>query len=281
MRKPKIKLRNKWSRRHAKKAIPLFASFFLAHSPVPAGNTTHKQNATVVAPNTESLKFIQFELEIYDLYEQMGLEQAGLSLEVFNQAMVGYLNLLNDGNLSNTKILTIADFDQSSTEKRFWVLDLDAKKILHQSLVAHGKNSGSEMAEQFSNVPQSEMSSVGFYVTQDTYQGRHGLSLKLAGMDDEFNKNAYDRNIVVHGAEYVSEDFIKQHGRLGRSQGCPALPMENHKEIIADIQGGSCLFLHASNAKYTSNLLDTEVAMNTFFTKALPVYAYNQMVVQQ
>ena len=275
MKKSRIRLRNKWGRRQAKKAIPLFASFFLAHSPVPAGNTTHKQNATVVAPNVEALKFIQFELEIYDLYEQIGLQEAGLSLEVFNQAMVGYLNLLEKGDLANPGVLTIADFDQSSVEKRFWVLDLEAKKILHQSLVAHGKNSGLEMAEQFSNVVQSEKSSLGFYVTKDTYQGKHGLSLKLEGMDEEFNKNAYDRNIVVHGAEYVSESFVKQHGRLGRSQGCPALPMENHQEIIDAIKGGSCLYLHASKADYKSNLLDTEVAMNTFYTKAQPAYAYN------
>lgn len=275
MKKSSIRSKNKWGQRQAKKAIPLFASFFLAHTPVPAGNNTHKQNALMVAPNMEALKFIQFELEIYDLYEHLGLQQAGLSLEVFNQAMVGYLNLLQAGELANPGILTIADFDQSSVEKRFWVLDLEAKKILHQSLVAHGKNSGWEMADQFSNVVQSEQSSLGFYVTKDTYQGKHGLSLKLAGMDEEFNQNAYDRNIVVHGADYVSDAFVKQHGRLGRSQGCPALPMENHAEIIKAIKGGSCLYLHASNAAYESKLLDTKVAMNAFFTKALPVYAYN------
>ncbi|KAA5549418.1 murein L,D-transpeptidase catalytic domain family protein [Adhaeribacter rhizoryzae] len=275
MKNSKIRLRAKWGRRHAKKAIPLFASFFLAHSPVPAGSTTHKQNAAVVAPSTVALKFIQFELEVYDLYEQIGLQQAGLSLEVFNQAMVGYLNLLHAGELTNTRTLTIADFDKSSSEERFWVIDLENKTILHQSLVAHGKNSGENMAEDFSNVIQSEKSSLGFFVTQNTYQGRHGLSLKLAGMDEEFNKNAYDRNIVVHGAEYVSEDFVKQHGRLGRSQGCPALPMKNHKEIIQDIKDGSVLYLHASNADYKSKLLDTEIAMNAFFKEAIPVYAYN------
>ncbi|WP_146894453.1 murein L,D-transpeptidase catalytic domain family protein [Adhaeribacter aerolatus] len=275
MKKGKVRLRKKWSGRQVKKAIPLFASFFLAHSPLPAGSTMQKQGATVVAPNSEALKFIQFELEVYDLYEQIGLEQAGLSLEVFNQALVGYLNLLHAGLVQNNRTLTIADFDKSSSEKRFWVIDIQNKVILHQSLVAHGKNSGWDVAEEFSNVIQSEKSSLGFFVTQNTYQGRHGLSLKLVGMDEDYNKNAYDRNIVVHGAEYVSEDFVKQHGRLGRSQGCPALPMKNHKEIIQDIKDGSVLYLHASKADYNSKLLDTEVAMNTFFKQPVPAYAYN------
>lgn len=275
MKKSKIKLRAKWSHKHAKKAIPLFASFFMAHFPVPAGSGGEKHAATVTAPSTEALKFIQFELEVYDLYEQIGLEQAGLSLEVFNQALVGYLNLLNAGQLQNTRTLTIADFDKSSVEKRFWVIDLEAKKILHHSLVAHGKNSGGVKAEHFSNEIKSNKSSVGFFVSQNTYHGKHGLSLKLAGMDEGYNKNAYDRNIVVHGAEYVSEDFIKRHGRLGRSQGCPVLPMDNYEDVIGDIKEGSVLYLHASQAAYKSSLLNSQVAMHAFFKQALPAYAYN------
>jgi len=271
MKKLKSKLRNKFNRRQARKAIPLFASFFLAQFPVPAGNNAIKSGVATFSATPGTLKFIQFELEMYNLYEEAGLAEAGLSLEVFNKAMVGYLNLQQAGKLSDKKILTIADFDKPSTEKRLWVIDLEAKEILHHSLVAHGKNSGLERAEKFSNVPESEMSSLGFYVTQDTYQGRHGLSLKLAGMDAAYNQNAFDRNVVVHGAEYVSEDFIKQHGRLGRSQGCPALPMNNYAEIISEIKSGSCLYLHASNTDYNSEFLNTEVAMNAFYDNALPI----------
>lgn len=271
MKKLKLKLRSKWSRKHARKAIPLFASFFLGQFPLPAGNMVDRNHKATFSPSAEALKFVQFELEVYNLYEEIGLEKAGLNLEVFNKAMVGYLNLVHAGDITNKGILTIADFDKHSSEKRLWVIDVNARKIMHHSLVAHGKNSGFEMAEKFSNVPESEMSSLGFYVTQDTYIGKHGVSLKLSGMDEEYNKNAYDRHVVVHGADYVSEDFVKQHGRLGRSQGCPALPMKNHREIIEDIKGGSVLYLHASNADYDSRFLDTKVAMNTYFSQDVSV----------
>ena len=266
MKKIKSNMRSKWSRRHARKAIPLFASFFLAQFPLPAGNIATKPHKAIVAPTAEALKFVQFELEMYNLYEEIGLEKAGLNLEVFNKAMVGYLNLVHAGEIKNKNVLTIADFDKHSSQKRLWVIDLSARKILHQSLVAHGKNSGWDMAESFSNVLGSEMSSVGFYLTKDTYTGKHGLSLKLAGLDEGYNKNAYDRNVVVHGADYVSEDFVKQHGRLGRSQGCPALPMGTHREVIKDIKDGSLLYLHSSAANYESDFLDTEVAMNSYFS---------------
>jgi hypothetical protein len=179
--------------------------------------------------------------------------------------MVGYLNLKHEGALSDKSILTIADFDQPSSQKRLWVIDIAEKKLLFQSLVAHGKNSGNAMAETFSNIPKSEMSSLGFYVTQDTYTGKHGLSLKLEGMDKNFNSNAAERCVVVHGADYVSEEFIRQNGRLGRSQGCPALPMENHEAIIDTIKDKTVLYLHAADAGFYSSLLDTQVAMETYY----------------
>ena len=265
MKKYKFNVSKKWGRSKARRAIPLFASFFLAQFPLPAGNMAGSQTASVFSPTSETLKFINFELDLYKLYEDAGLQAAGLNLEVFNKAMVGYLNLLHQGKLSDKKILAIADFDKPSAEKRLWVLDLENRKLLHHSLVAHGKNSGLEKAETFSNVPQSEMSSLGFFVTQGTYQGKHGLSLKLEGMDKNYNTNAAVRNVVVHGADYVSEDFVKQHGRLGRSQGCPALPMDTHEEIISTIQDRTVLYLHASDAGYYSEYLDNNVAMETYF----------------
>lgn len=265
MKKYNFKLKNNWSRRKARKAIPLFASFFLAQFMLPAGNIPHNSKMTTVSPTPEALRFINFELDIYNLYEEFGLQEAGLDLEVFNKAIVGYLNLSQQGKLSEKKLLTIANFDKPSSEKRLWVLDLGAKKILYNSLVAHGKNSGIEKAENFSNTAESNMSSLGFYVTHDTYIGKHGLSLKLEGMDAESNTNAADRNVVVHGADYVSEDFIKQNGRLGRSQGCPALPMDTHQEIIEAIKDNTVLYLHASKAGYNSEYLDTTIAMESFY----------------
>lgn len=267
MGKYKIKLNKKWTRHQVRKAIPLFASFFLAQFPLPAGNIKENPKMAVITPTSEALKFVNFELKVLSLYEDAGLQEAGLSLEVFNKAMVGYLNLYNKGALSNKKLLTIADFDKSSAEKRLWVIDLSARKLVHNSLVAHGKNSGLEKAENFSNVSKSEMSSLGFYVTHGTYQGKHGLSLKIEGMDAGYNTNAADRHVVVHGADYVSEEFVKQNGRLGRSQGCPALPMETHAEIIDLIKNETCLYLNASDLDYRSDYLDAELAMNTFYEK--------------
>ena len=265
MKKYRFNVNSRWGKGKARKAIPLFASFFLAHFALPAGNLTDKQHASVLTVNPEALRFVNFELDMLRFYEDAGLEAAGLSLEVFNKAMVGYLNLKKAGLLSSKHILTVADFDQPSTQKRFWVIDIDARKLLFNSLVAHGKNSGNDLAEAFSNVPESEMSSLGFYVTQGTYTGKHGLSLKIEGMDKNFNSNASKRCVVVHGADYVSEDFIRQHGRLGRSQGCPALPMENYAEIIDTIKDKTVLYLHAAGAGFYSNHLDTKSAMEAYY----------------
>ena len=265
MKRYRFNVNKSWGRAKARKAIPLFASFFLAHFALPAGNLGEKQNMSVHAVNPETLRFLNFELDMLKIYEDAGLAAAGLNLEVFNKAMVGYLNLKQQGVLSGKKIITIADFDQPSAQKRLWVIDIEGRKLLFHSLVAHGKNSGNAMAEEFSNTPFSEMSSLGFYVTQSTYTGKHGLSLKLEGMDKNFNTNAAKRCVVVHGADYVSEDFIKQNGRLGRSQGCPALPMDSHEAIIDTIKDQTVLYLHSADAGYYSSLLDTKVAMETYY----------------
>lgn len=165
------------------------------------------------------------------------------SLEVFSLALRGYTNL-KKSNAFSKNILTIADFSRPSTEKRLWVIDMEEKKVLFHELVAHGRNSGDNYAGTFSNTPNSYMSSIGFYVTGETYSGKHGLSLYLDGMDQQFNNNARNRAIVIHGAEYVSSEFIKQHGRLGRSFGCPALSLDCYQRVIELISKGSCLFIY-------------------------------------
>lgn len=155
----------------------------------------------------------------------------------------------------------MVDFTKSSTQKRLWVVDIEKKELLHNTYVAHGRNSGEEFAENFSNDTKSYMSSIGFYVTQETYKGKHGLSLKLDGLDEGFNTNALDRCIVIHGAEYASPDVIAKAGRLGRSLGCPALPMEEHEDIINTVMGKTAMYIHAANDSYTSHYLDHATAM--------------------
>jgi hypothetical protein len=132
----------------------------------------------------------------------------------------------------------------SSNVKRLWVIDLASKTILFQSLVAHGRNTGEEFADNFSNAANSLKSSLGLYTTEEVYHGKHGLSLRLDGLEKGINDNARDRGVVMHAADYVSSSFVKNNKRLGRSQGCPAVPVAISKGIINTIKDKSCLFIY-------------------------------------
>jgi hypothetical protein len=180
------------------------------------------------------------------LYKQIDFgESQPLSYEVFNKALHGYFNLHNAGKLGHGKeIISVCDFQLPSTEKRLWIIDLLNKKVLFNTLVAHGQGSGENFAFAFSNNFDSHQTSVGFYVTGDTYDGDHGTSLCLHGMDADYNDAAFDRGIVVHGASYVSEKFINNNNHLGRSWGCPAVPSELSLPIINTIKDSTCLFIY-------------------------------------
>ncbi|TCC92061.1 murein L,D-transpeptidase catalytic domain family protein [Pedobacter frigiditerrae] len=199
---------------------------------------------------------------INTLYVAVHLKEAGLSFPVFEKAITGFYNLKKSGQLSNKSILTIADFDQSSTKKRLYIIDLDKKEILLNTWVAHGQKSGNDEAINFSNKNDSFTSSLGFYVTGEVYRGIHGRSLKLDGMDLGFNDNARSRSIVVHGAPYVSEGTISALGRLGRSQGCPAVAPEVADKVITTIGDKTVLFINKSVENYSSKYLDEALAAN-------------------
>lgn len=191
------------------------------------------------------------------LYNHLNIDanQEMPAKESFFKALDGYYKMKSKG-LIQKDIITLVDFSLSSNAKRLWVIDLAKNKILYNSLVAHGKNSGEEFANTFSNVVESNMSSLGFYATGEVYQGKHGLSLKLDGLQKGLNDQARNRAVVIHGADYVNENFIKNHNRLGRSQGCPAIPKELTKGIIETIKGKSCLFIyHPSKEKSFSTFL--------------------------
>ena len=173
------------------------------------------------------------------------------SKKMFDLAYAGYTKLKEQGKIKK-EILSIVDFEQSSNNKRLWIIDLKNKKVLFNTLVAHGRNSGNEFATSFSNVNSSYKSSLGFYITGGTYTGKHGNSLKLYGVEKNINDAAYERAIVIHGADYVSSKFAQAYGRIGRSLGCPAVPVELADDIIADIANGSCLFLYKNDTKYLS-----------------------------
>lgn len=205
----------------------------------------------ILMETTKKTEVVPSSMIIDEKFERyQSIESNGFDLpqyDSFSKAMDGF-DVLKEKQIIQSNILTIIDFDLPSTQKRLWVIDMDENKVLFHSLVAHGKNSGELNAESFSNENESYKSSLGFFVASETYQGSHGLSLKLDGLEKSKNDNARSRAIVIHGADYVSESFIREHNRLGRSFGCPALPLELTKSIISTIKNKSCLFInHRSN----------------------------------
>ncbi|NVO30709.1 murein L,D-transpeptidase catalytic domain family protein [Hymenobacter lapidiphilus] len=181
---------------------------------------------------------------VAELRGRLGPEAAALRPEVLERACVGYLNLRQAGRISRPGMLAIADMDLPSSEPRLWVLDLRAGQVLHRSPVAHGRGSGEGVqARRFSNTIKSACTALGFYRTQDTYRGKHGLSRRLRGLDAGHNDNALRRYVVLHSADYVSTAYMERHGKAGNSRGCPALPPDQYRAIISAVGEGGCLYL--------------------------------------
>ncbi len=183
-----------------------------------------------------------------ELYDSLKLETKGLSRETFELAIAGYNKLSTAGKINNNK-LSIVDFSQASTKKRLYIIDLEGKKLLFNTLVAHGKNSGELMAKNFSNTEESNQSSLGFYLTAEKYIGKHGLSMRLDGLEKS-NSKARERAIVMHAADYVNEGVAKSRGFIGRSWGCPAVSPELNEPIVNAIGNGSCLFIYSPQQSY-------------------------------
>jgi hypothetical protein len=210
-------------------------------TPSPAGSETREAEVRMVI-NQANL-----------LYLEMNLAGKGLDQKAFEYAWRGYHNLLKKGMIRKKAMLSICDFSQSSRNKRMYVIDVDHKRLLFRTYVAHGQNSGDEFATSFSNDPDSYKSSLGFYVTQKAYIGRHGLSLRLNGVDSGYNDMAFKRKIVLHGCAYVGDAYLEQFGALGTSLGCPALPSAMSARIIRAVKAGSCLFIYHPTPDYLDN----------------------------
>ena len=207
--------------------FPFLSSF------VPTSSPTVPSEQPVEAPASDLL------------YEEMQLEGI-VSYMAFRQALEGYSKIEN----KSKEILTLIDFTKPSTEERLYVLDMKSKKMLFKSVVSHGRNSGENFATSFSNKVGSYQSSLGFYLTDKTYQGKNGYSLLLDGLEAGINDRARERAIVMHGAPYANPDLISSNGRLGRSLGCPAIPLSLTKSVINTIKEGSVLFIYANNQDY-------------------------------
>jgi len=202
--------------------------------------------------SVQNLDLATLQDSLVSLYKEIELEKYDLPIEVFKYAMTGYLGLLQQGKLSDKKLVSIIDFTKSSNTKRFYTIDLDKRILKYHTYVSHGKNSGEEMARSFSNTIHSNQSSLGFYITGETYVGSKGYSLKLDGMEKGYNDKLRERAVVMHNAEYVSEYWIKKYGRLGRSQGCPALPQAIAKEVIDAIKNHTAVFAYYDDPTYLS-----------------------------
>lgn len=191
------------------------------------------------------------------VYTDLKLQDLGLSQQTVAYAVKGYQKLVDSGLVSNNQYLTIVDMSQSSRSKRFYIIDMKNDKLVWNTYVSHGKNSGVDMAEHFSNAANSNETSLGFYVTKATYSGKHGLSLRISGLENGFNSNAEARGVVVHGASYVNAARANS-AYMGRSQGCPALPENEYAQVINIIKGGSVLFIYHPTEEYlqSSTLLN-------------------------
>ena len=191
-------------------------------------------------------------LQAAEMFDEMQLQDSGLHEKALLYALLGYHRLLKRHLLRKTQVLSICDFSQSSSSRRMYVIDVRNRRLLYRTYVAHGINSGQEYACSFSNVPESSKSSLGFFVTRNAYFGSNGLSLRIDGLEKGFNDRARQRNIVIHGAPYVSERIFHKYGVMGTTFGCPAIPEEMAAQVIPVLKNGTCFFVYYPSRRYLS-----------------------------
>ena len=241
-----------------KKGIYLLCFLLLTMGVVTAKTITLKESLTI--------NFEDFKVYAEKLYQT--LDDSDLDYKAFETALKGYVKLQEEEKIEEGSFLTVIDMSVSANKNRFFLIDVKNEKIVHKSIVAHGRNSGGEFAKDFSNKVGSFKSSIGFYKTAETYSGKHGLSLRLDGLEFSNNK-ARERAIVIHAADYVSTGFIKQNGRLGRSLGCPSLPKKDYNQIVQKIKNGTLLFIYypqdnyLKNSKFANYVANKEIGINT------------------
>jgi hypothetical protein len=237
-------------------ALLLFSVTVISWRPASATKST----STITKTLTAKEFFAQY---VSDIYQTANLQQTGLDVNVFQKAVTGYMNLKLANKLpANSNVITVVDFTKSSREKRMWIIDMMNKSLVLNTWVAHGQGSGDDMANRFSNNNESHQSSLGFFLTDDVYIGKHGRSLRLDGLDDGINSAARARGIVIHAANYVCQNTINQIGRLGRSFGCPAVSPEVSDQVINTIKGKTVLYINGNDGNYMSKLLDDTAAAN-------------------
>lgn len=207
-------------------------------------------NAQTGLSKERQLALKKAELNIKELYNELNAAQYDLSFTAFRYAYIGYQTIKKQHRLNNKELFSIIDFTKDCNSKRFYTIDLEKMKIVYYTYVAHGKKSGERMATSFSDAVESNKSSIGFYITGNTYNGGNGYSLILHGDEKGYNSNLAKRSVVVHAADYANEDYIARNGRMGRSLGCPALPENIYKQVIETIKEKTMIFAYYNDAKY-------------------------------
>ena len=230
--------------------ISVFTSIVAATKPHSDAKATDVKREAVLT-GTDNSPEVNYWID--SLYTGLNLSASGLSHTAFFDACKGYEYLLSQNAIQKPGLLTICDYSQASNKKRLYVLDLNAEKILFNTYVSHGRNSGNDYATSFSNREDSYKSSLGFLVTAETYIGDNGYSMRLDGIEKGFNDNVRNRAIVMHGSNYVCGDRAVNGIMMGRSFGCPAVPAAQVKNIIDCIKGGSCVFNFYPDKSYTKS----------------------------
>lgn len=192
---------------------------------------------------------ISFDNHVSNLFERLHRVAPGLQQNALKSAIHAY-QTASAKNLVRKPILTVIDYSLPSSKQRMWVFDVSQQKLLLNTYVAHGQNSGMNVANHFSNQPSSKSSSLGTFITRDVYSGHNGVSLNLQGLERGFNDNALSRRVVIHGAWYMEPSFIRSVGRAGRSWGCPAVAKSIAGNLINRIKGGSVVFAYYPDFRY-------------------------------
>ena len=232
------------------KKVLIFFSMLLLASNNFAEENFMTENVTENIQQAVEQKPQKIIVDVKSVYDSLNIKNK-IDYSIFQKAYLGYVQISN----KNPGVLIIIDYTKPSNEERFYVLDLNNKKLVYSTRVAHSKNSGLEIPLEFSDDPNSYQSSLGFFVTLGEYNGAYGYSLRLKGLEENINANAEDRAIVIHGGDIVEDEYIKKFGFAGRSLGCPVLPHSITREIIDFIKHGRVLFIYGNDEEYVDDSL--------------------------
>ncbi len=242
-----------------KKALIFLSLLIISNLSFSEGTNIESINQnTVIATETDN-KSQKVTLDVKSVYDSLNIK-GKIDYSIFQKAYLGYVQIPN----KNPGVLVIIDYSKPSNEERFYVLDLNKKKLVYSTRVAHSKNSGLEIPLEFSDDPNSYQSSLGFFLTLGEYNGAYGYSLRLKGLEENINANAESRAIVIHGGNIVDDEYIKKYGFAGRSLGCPVLPAALTKEIVNYIKHGRVLFIYGNDEEYIEESL--------YLSKLAPVF---------